>query len=110
MKALRDLHNAHAALMIHTVDGQLVFDTATSRLLNNRPLELKKGETATVAFTLDMNLRSGVFLMGFNISSEIDVPGQYIYYNGCVKRVVMSREQKANGIVHLNPRAELTLG
>ena len=110
MKALRDLHNAHAALLIHTVDGQLVFDTATSRLLNNRPLELKKGETATVAFTLDMNLRSGVFLMGFNISSEIDVPGQYIYYNGCVKRVVMSREQKANGIVHLNPRAELTLG
>jgi lipopolysaccharide transport system ATP-binding protein len=110
LKALRDLRNAHAALMIHTVDGQLVFDTATSRLLNNRPLELKKGQTATVVFALDMNLRSGVFLLGFNISSEIDVPGQFIYYNGCVKRVVMAREQKANGIVHLNPRAEMIFG
>jgi lipopolysaccharide transport system ATP-binding protein len=110
LKALRDLRNAHAALMIHTVDGQLVFDTATSRLLNNRPLELKKGQMATVVFALDMNLRSGVFLLGFNISSEIDVPGQFIYYNGCVKRVVMAREQKANGIVHLNPRAEMIFG
>ena len=71
LKALRELHNAHAALLIHTADGQLVFDTATSRLLSGRSLEMNKGETATVTFTLDMNLRSGVFLVGFNISSEV---------------------------------------
>ncbi len=109
LKALRELHNAHAALLIHTADGQLVFDTATSRLLSGRSLEMNKGETATVTFTLDMNLRSGVFLVGFNISSEINVPGVFIYYDGCLRRIVMKGRSESNGIVHLNPRAELIL-
>jgi hypothetical protein len=54
-----------------------------------------------------MNLRGGVFRLGFTVTSEIEVPGQFMYYNSCLKRVVMTGEREANGIVHLNPRAEL---
>lgn len=105
VKAKADIADAHAALLIHTDDGQLVFDTATSRLIEKHKLKLRAGETVKIAFMLDMNLRSGVFSLGFNLSSEIDVPGQFIYYNGNIKRVVMTGERKSNGIVYLNPRA-----
>jgi hypothetical protein len=54
-----------------------------------------------------MNLRTGIFLLGFTVTSEIEVPGQFIYYNGKIKRVVMAGERKSNGIVYLNPRAEV---
>jgi len=108
-KARHEIRGAHAALLIHTSDGQLIFDTATSRLLEKSPLNLSPGECATVVFSLNMNLRSGVFLLGFNISQEIDVPGQFIYYNGCIKRVVMRQEHRSQGMVHLNPRAEIIL-
>ena len=107
LRAVRDIRDAHAAILIHTSDGQLIFDTATSRLLNNQPLNLKAGETAKIVFALEMNLRGGVFQVGFNISSEIDVPGVFIYYNGCLRRVVMTGQGESNGIVHLNPRAQL---
>lgn len=109
LKARNDIRNAHAALLIHTSDGQLIFDTATSRLLNNQRLNLRAGEIVKLAFELTMNLRNGVFSLGVTISPEIDVPGQFIYYNGCVKRAVMSGEREANGIVHLDPRAEMVL-
>jgi lipopolysaccharide transport system ATP-binding protein len=107
IRAKKDLRDAHAALLIHTEDYQLVFDTATSRLLDKKRLELRAGETARISFKLNMNLRNGIFLLGFTITSEIEVVGQFIYYNGKVKRVVMAGESKSNGMVYLNPRAEL---
>lgn len=110
-KALADITGAHAAILIHTADGQLVFDTATSRLLNHdRALNLRSGEKATVLFSLDMNLCGGVFLIGFTITSEIEVPGQFIYFNRSLKRVVMTGERRSNGLVFLNPKAELVTG
>jgi ABC-type polysaccharide/polyol phosphate transport system ATPase subunit len=108
MQATRDIADAHAAVLIQTADGQLIFDTATSKLLNNRPIKLRKGETAKVRFELDMNLRGGVFQFGFTLTSEIDV-GQFLYYNACLKRVVMTDRRESNGFVHLNPHAELFL-
>jgi lipopolysaccharide transport system ATP-binding protein len=107
LKAVTDVRNAHAALLIHTADGQLLFDTATSKLLEGERLNLSKGESAMIVFTLDMNLRGGVFSLGFTVTSEIEVPGQFMYYHGCLKRVVMMGEREANGLVHLNPRAEI---
>jgi ABC-type multidrug transport system ATPase subunit len=108
MRALKDIRNAHAAVLIHTADGQLVFDTATSRLTDQR-LNLNEGETARTTFSLTMNLRSEVFLLGFTITSEIEVKGQFMYHNACLKRVVMRGDRSSNGIVHLDPRAELVI-
>lgn len=107
LKARAALNNAHAALLIHTEEGQLVFDTATSLLLDRKNLTLRPGDVAKIAFKLNMNLRSGTFLLGFTVTSEIEVPGQFIYYNGNIKRVVMVGERKSNGVVYLNPRAEV---
>src|SRR5262249_10119969 len=73
IRALTEIRDAHAALLIHTADGQLIFDTATSRLLNRKRLNLARGETAQVVFLLDMNLRGGVFRLGFTVTSEIEV-------------------------------------
>jgi len=109
IRARRGVRDAHAALLIHTEDYQLVFDTATSRLLDKKRLDLRAGETARISFKLNMNLRNGVFLLGFTVTSEIEVVGQFIYYNGKVKRIVMAGESKSNGMVYLNPRAELCL-
>jgi len=107
LKAKAEINNAHAALLIHTDEGQLVFDTATSLLLDKKKLNLRAGEIARITFKLNMNLRTGIFLLGFTVTSEIEVPGQFIYYNGKIKRVVMAGERKSNGIVYLNPRAEV---
>jgi lipopolysaccharide transport system ATP-binding protein len=109
VRAISDIRNAHAGLLIRMEDGQFVFDTATSRLLENRRLNLRAGDTARISFNLDMNLRSGIFLIGFTISSEIEVPGQFIYYNGALKRVVMVGDRKSSGMVHFNPRAEISV-
>jgi lipopolysaccharide transport system ATP-binding protein len=107
LRARADIRNAHAALLIHTADGQLLFDTATSRLLDGERLNLTKGECATIVFRLDMNLRGGVFRLGFTVTSEIEVRDQFMYWHGCLKRIVMRGEHEANGVVHLNPRAEI---
>jgi hypothetical protein len=107
LRAKSDIQNAHTAILIHTEEGQLVFDTATSRLLDKKKLNLRAGEVARIVFTLNMNLRSGLFLLGLTVTPEIEVPGEFIYYNGAVKRVVMAGERKSNGVVYLNPRAEV---
>jgi len=109
LRAKREVRDAHAAVLIHTDDGQLVFDTATSRLQDNGKLSLGAGETARVVFTLDMNLRNGVFLLGFTVTSEIEVPGEFIYYNGKIKRVVIAGDCRSNGIVFMNPRASVSI-
>lgn len=106
LRALADIRDAHPGLMIHTVDGQCVFVTATSRLSTQR-LNLKKGECATVVFGLDMNLQSNVFLLGFTVTPEIEVPGEWLYYNPRLKQIVMRDEHRSHGFVYLNPRAEL---
>jgi lipopolysaccharide transport system ATP-binding protein len=107
--ALEDIPPSYPALLVYTADSKFVFDTATSRLLENGSgkLTLKKGERATISFTVDLNLRGGVFLLGFNISQEIDVPGVFIYENSSLKRIVISGDSRSGGVVHLNPRAEL---
>lgn len=107
LKAKAQINNAHAALLIHTDEGQLIFDTATSLLLDKEKLNLCAGEVARIRFKLNMNLRTGIFLLGFTVTSEIEVPGQFIYYNGKIKRVVMAGERRSNGIVYLNPKAEV---
>lgn len=110
LKARAEIRNAHAAMLIHTVDGQLIFDTATSKLLPGERLNLRKGESARIVFRLEMNLRGGVFKLGFTVTSEIEVTGQFMYWHGCLKRIVMTEEHEANGIVHLNPQAEIWVG
>jgi ABC-type polysaccharide/polyol phosphate transport system ATPase subunit len=107
IRAKADVQNAHAALLIHTEDYQFVFDTATSLLLDKKRLNLRAGETARISFRLDMNLR-GAFLLGFTVTSEVEL-GPFIYYNGKVKRVVVTAESKSHGIVYLNPRMELCI-
>jgi lipopolysaccharide transport system ATP-binding protein len=106
--ALRDLRKVYPGLMVHTVDGLCVFVTATSRLSHQR-LDLGKGECATVTFTLDMNLRGDVFLLGFTLTPELEVPGEWLYYNPRVKKIVMRDDPRSHGLAHLNPRAELKL-
>lgn len=109
IRATSDIRDAHAAMMLHTEDGQWIFDTATSRLLDRQKINLRAGETAKIVFTVNMNIRNGLFFIGTTITSEIVVPGEFIYYNGRVKRIVMAGESKSNGIVYLNPRVEFDI-
>jgi len=106
LRALADIRDAHPGLMIHTMDGQCIFVTATSRLSAER-LQLKKGECASVVFGLDMNLQSNVFLLGFTVTPELEVPGEWLYHNPRLKKIVMRDEHRSHGFVHLNPRADL---
>jgi lipopolysaccharide transport system ATP-binding protein len=108
LKALKELHKVYPGLMVHTVDGLCVFVTATSRLSRQR-LDLSKDECATVTFTLDMNLRGDVFLLGFTLTPELETPGEWLYYNPRVKTIVMRDDQRAHGFAHLNPRAEVVV-
>ena len=108
IKALKDIRNAHAGLQIHTADGQLVFVTATSRLTNKK-LNLAKGETARLRFSLDMNIHGNVFLLGFTMTPEIEVPGEWLYYNPRLKRIIMTDGRKCQGFLHLNPSVEVQL-
>jgi len=107
-KALKDIRNAHAGLQIHTADGQLVFVTATSRL-TGKGLNLSKGETARLKFSLDMNIHGNVFLLGFTMTPEIEVPGEWLYYNPRLKRIIMTDGRKSQGFLHLNPALEVQL-
>jgi len=108
-KALKPVPKSHAALLIRTVDGQFVLDTATSKLIENSSIELSPGDVAHVRFTVDMNLRNGVFELGFTLTSEIEIIDKFIYYNGALKRVVMVGDRKANGFVHMNPSAAMSI-
>ncbi|MCC7236883.1 MAG: ABC transporter ATP-binding protein [Bryobacterales bacterium] len=109
-RALRPVPKSHAALLIRTVDGQFVFDTATSKLIENSFIKMDEGETAHVRFSVDMNLRSGVFELGFTLTSEIEIVDKFIYYNGALKRVVMVGDRLANGFTYMNPSATLRVG
>ncbi len=109
-RALRPVPKSHAALLIRTVDGQFVFDTATSKLIENSFIRLDEGGEAHVRFSVDMNLRSGVFELGFTLTSEIEIVDKFIYYNGALKRVVMVGDRLANGFTYMNPSATLSVG
>ncbi|HWF66911.1 MAG TPA: ABC transporter ATP-binding protein, partial [Acidobacteriaceae bacterium] len=88
-KALMDIRNAHAGIQIHTADGQLIFVTATSRLTDKK-LTLARGESARISFSLDMNMHGNVFLFGFVVTPEIEIPGEWLYYNPRLKKIVMT--------------------
>jgi lipopolysaccharide transport system ATP-binding protein len=107
MKALADISNTHACMYVRSRDGQPLFDTATSRYTDNR-LTLAKGESATAIFRLTLNLQNGVFPLGFSVTSEFDE--YFVYCNMGLKQLVITGDRKANGVVHLNPQAELRLG
>jgi lipopolysaccharide transport system ATP-binding protein len=106
IKALKDIRNSHAGLLIHTINGQRVFLTASSRL-TDKTLNLSCGESARVRFRLQMNLQGGVFLLGFTISQDVEVPDQWIYYNPRLKKVVVRDPQTSQGYVYMNPRVEM---
>jgi lipopolysaccharide transport system ATP-binding protein len=108
LKALKDLRDAHAGLQIHTADGQLVFVTATSRLTGKK-LSLMQGEQARITFSLDLNIHGNVFLLGFTMTPEIEVPGEWLYYNPRLKRIIMTDGRKSQGFLHLNPSVEVQL-
>ena len=107
LKALSDISNAHACMYIRTRDGQPLFDTATSRYSDAR-LTLSPGECATATFCVTLHLQNGIFPVGFSVSSEFDE--YFVYCNMGLKQVVMTGDQKSNGFVHLNPKAELFMG
>jgi hypothetical protein len=107
MKALADISNAHACMYVRTRDGQPLFDTATSRYADTR-LTLTKGNSATAVFRVTLNLQNGVFPLGFSVSSEFDE--YFVYCNMGLKQLVITGDRKANGVVHLNPQAELRIG
>ena len=107
MKALADISNAHACMYVRTRDGQPLFDTATSRYTDAR-LTLAKGDSATAVFRVTLNLQNGIFPLGFSVSSEFDE--YFVYCNMGLKQLVITGDHKANGVVHLNPQAELHLG
>ena len=106
LKALKEIRQAHAGLQIHTSDGQLIFVTATSQLTDKR-LNLAPGEAARISFSLDMNIHGNVFLLGLTITPEIEVPGEWLYYNPRLKRIIMTDGRKCRGFLHLNPSVEL---
>jgi lipopolysaccharide transport system ATP-binding protein len=108
LRALHNIRDAHPGLMIHTVEGQCVFVTATSRLSKKR-LNLDKGESASVSFSLDLNLQGSVFLLGFTVTPELERSGEWLYYNPNLRKFVMTDEHKAQGFVFLNPSAELNV-
>jgi lipopolysaccharide transport system ATP-binding protein len=108
LKALKDIRHAHAGLQVHTADGQLVFVTATSRL-GGKKLSLMKGEQARITFALDLNIHGNVFLLGFTMTPEIEVPGEWLYYNPRLKRIIMTDGRKSQGFLHLNPSVEVQL-
>lgn len=104
MRARKDVSNGHAALLIHTPGGQLIFDTPTS-WHTSEAITLKTDETATATFRIDLNLQNGVFLLGVSVRDAfID---RSWYSNFKVKQVVMTGNRKSNGTVFLNPYARL---
>jgi len=106
LKALRKLHNCQPSLQIHTADGQLVFVTATSRLTDKK-LNLAAGESAKLVFSLDLNIHGNVFLLGFGVTEEIEIPGEWLYYNPRLRRIIMTDTRRCQGLLYMNPSVEL---
>src|SRR6266403_620623 len=107
VRALQPVNRAHAGLLIHTKDGQPLFDTATSRHTDDR-LTLGPQEAATIEFGVDLNLQNDVFRIGFTVTSEFDE--FYLYCNMNLKQAVMTGDRKSNGLVHLNHSARVLFG
>jgi len=108
LKAVKQIRGAHVGLQIHTADGQLVFVTATSQLTNTK-LNLAVGETARISFSLDMNIHGNVFLLGLVVTPEIEIPGEWLYYNPRLKRIIMTDSRKSQGFLHMNPAVDVRL-
>jgi len=106
VKALTEVRDAHPGIQILTPDGQCLFVTASSRLTGDR-LNLSPGQRATVVFTFDMNVQGGVFLLGFTVSPEIETPGEWLYYNPRLKRVVVTEDRRSAGVLHMNPSMDI---
>ena len=107
MRARKDVANGHASLLMHTTDGQLIFDVPTS-WHTNKTVTLKQGETATATFRMDLNLQNGVFLLGLTVRDAFMDEGNW-YSNLKIKQVVMTGNRKSNGTMFLNPYAELAV-
>jgi hypothetical protein len=54
-----------------------------------------------------MNIHGNVFLLGFTMTPEIEVPGEWLYYNPRLKRIIMTDGRKCQGFLHLNPSVEI---
>jgi len=106
VKALAEIRDAHPGVQVHTPDGQCLFATAASRLTKDR-LNLLPGQSATLVFSFDMNLQGGVFLLGFTVSPEIETPGEWLYYNPRLKRLVLTEDRRCAGVLHLNPSLDI---
>ena len=106
VKALTDINDAHVGLQVHTADGQCIFVTATSRL-GAKKLSLSKGASAKIVFTLDVNIHGNVFLLGFTMTPAIEVPGEWIYYNPRLRRIIVKDSRKCVGFAHLNPSVDV---
>jgi len=102
LRALKDLRNCHPALHVHTTDGQLVFVTATSRLTDQK-LTLAPGESAKLTFSLDLNIHGNVYLLGFGVTPEIEIPGEWLYYNPRLRRIIMTDSRRSQGLLYMNP-------
>lgn len=108
IRALAKVQGAHPGLQVHTADGQCLFVTASSRLTDQK-LNLEPGQRATIVFTFDMNLQGNVFLLAFTVSPEIESPGDWIYYNPRLKRVVVTEDRRCAGVLHMDPGFEMVI-
>jgi len=108
IQAREEVRDAHPGLQLHTIDGQCLFVTASSRL-GSRRLNLAPGQRATIAFSFDLNLQGNVYLLGFTVSPEIETPGEWLYCNPRLKRLVVTEDRKSAGILHLNPNFDMVV-
>jgi len=108
IQALAEIRDAHPGIQVHTPDGQCLFATASSRLTKDR-LNLSPGQRATLVFSFDMNLQGGVFLLGFTVSPEIETPGEWLYYNPRLKRLVLTEDRRCAGVLHANPSLDILI-
>jgi len=108
LKATKSVRDAHVGVQIHTADGQLVFVTATSQLTGQK-LTLAAGEIVRISFSLDLNIHGNVFLLGFVMTPEIEVAGEWLYYNPRLKRIIMTDTRKSKGFLYMDPSVELQL-
>lgn len=106
IRARQEIRGVYAGLTIHTMEGQFVFDTSANRLTGER-MSMNPGDEARIVFALDMNLQSGVFLLGFDL--ELPEFASFLYHNPRLKRIVLSGDHRSRGYVHLNPRVEVTV-
>lgn len=108
VRALTDIRDAHPGIQLLTPDGQCLFVTASSRLTAAK-LNLAPGQRSTIVFSFDMNVQGGVFLLGFTLSPEIETPGEWLYYNPRLKRVVVTEDRRSAGVLHMNPSLDMVI-